>query len=64
MLAAGLVWLVAVTGCGVRPSDVIEAGDPPSGRLAPTWEASLYLVRNGRLSVVNRPGPRCPRRTR
>ncbi|MFC7586291.1 hypothetical protein ACFQYP_22990 [Nonomuraea antimicrobica] len=26
VLAAGLITLVAVTGCGVRPSDVIRVG--------------------------------------
>ncbi|MER5648708.1 hypothetical protein [Streptosporangium sp. NPDC002524] len=54
-LAAGLVSLVAVTGCGVRPSDVILAGDPPSGRVAPPTTITLYLVRNDRLSAVTRP---------
>jgi hypothetical protein len=34
VVTAGLVSLVAVAG--VRPSDVIRVGDPPSGRLAPT----------------------------
>jgi hypothetical protein len=57
VLAAGLVPLVAVAGCGVRPSDVIPAGDPPSGAVAPTWATRLYLVQNGRLSQVQRPGP-------
>ncbi|MEV0824720.1 hypothetical protein [Nonomuraea rubra] len=57
VLAAGLVSLAAVAGCGVRPSDVIEAGDPPSGRVAPTWPITLYLVQNGRLSAVKRSGP-------
>jgi len=57
MLAAGLVSLVAVAGCGVRPSGVIRAGDPPSGAVAPTTTITLYLVRNGRLNVVTRPGP-------
>ena len=55
-LAAGLVSLVAVAGCGVRPSDVIRAGDPPSGAVAPTTTITLYLVKNGRLSTVTRPG--------
>ncbi|MFE3455019.1 GerMN domain-containing protein [Nonomuraea sp. NPDC059194] len=55
VLAAGLVSLVAVAGCGVRPSDVIEAGDPPSGAVVPTTTITLYLVKNGRLSVVTRP---------
>ncbi|MEU7836656.1 MULTISPECIES: hypothetical protein [unclassified Nonomuraea] len=57
VLAAGLVSLVAVTGCGVRPSDVIRAGDPPSGPVARTPTTTLYLVKNGRLSAVTRPGP-------
>lgn len=56
VLAAGLVSLVAVAGCGVRPSDVILAGPPPSGRVAPATTTTLYLVRNGRLSAVTRPG--------
>jgi hypothetical protein len=58
VLAAGLVSLVAVAGCGVRPSDVIPAGDPPSGAVAPTTTITLYLVKNGRLSAVTRPGRR------
>jgi len=57
VLAAGLVSLVTVAGCGVRPSGVIRAGDPPSGAVAPTTTITLYLVRNGRLNVVTRPGP-------
>jgi hypothetical protein len=58
MLAAGLVSLVALAGCGVQPSDAIEAGDPPSGSVAPTTTITLYLVKNGRLSAVTRrPGP-------
>ncbi|MFC4120669.1 hypothetical protein [Nonomuraea zeae] len=55
MLAAGLVSLVAVAGCGVRPSDAISAGDPPSGGVAPTMTIILYLVKNGRVSAVTRP---------
>lgn len=58
VLAAGLVSLAAVAGCGVRPSDVIQAGDPPSGRVAPTTTITLYLVKNGRISAVARPGGR------
>ncbi|MEW9528219.1 GerMN domain-containing protein [Microbispora sp. NPDC049125] len=58
MLAAGLVSIVAVAGCGVRPSDVIPAGDPPSGRVAPATTIILYLVKNGRLSAVTRPAGR------
>ncbi|NBE96391.1 GerMN domain-containing protein [Nonomuraea sp. KC401] len=58
VLAAGLVSFVAVAGCGVRPSDVIPAGDPPSGGVAPTATITLYLVKNGRLDAVTRPRPR------
>ncbi|GAA3264632.1 GerMN domain-containing protein [Nonomuraea helvata] len=58
MLAAGLVSLVAVAGCGVRPSDAIFAGEPPSGPVASTMTITLYLVKNGRLSAVTRPGGR------
>ena len=68
VLAAGLLSLVAVAGCGVRPSGVITGGDPPSGAVAPgapglgpgspTTTITLYLVKNGRLSAVTRPGYR------
>ncbi|MBP2703852.1 hypothetical protein JOL79_08540 [Microbispora sp. RL4-1S] len=54
MLAAGLVSLVAAAGCGVRPSDAISAGAPPSGPVAPPTTITLYLVKNGRLSAVTR----------
>ena len=55
VLAASLVSLVAVAGCGVQPSDVITGDGPPSGAVEPTPTITLYLVRNGRLSVVTRP---------
>ncbi|WP_336208739.1 hypothetical protein [Nonomuraea sp. LPB2021202275-12-8] len=55
VLAAGLISLVAVAGCGVRPSDVIPAGDPPSGAVEPITTITLYLVENDRLSAVTRP---------
>ncbi|MEU4409110.1 hypothetical protein AB0F88_31745 [Streptosporangium sp. NPDC023963] len=58
MLAAGLVSLAAAAGCGVQPSDVIPAGDPPSGRVAPATTTTLYLVKNGRISAVTRPRDR------
>ncbi|MEV0349937.1 hypothetical protein AB0H88_29530 [Nonomuraea sp. NPDC050680] len=58
VLAAGLVSLVAVAGCGVRPSDAISVGAPPSGRVERTPTITLYLVKNGRLSAVTRPGGR------
>ncbi|GAA4207623.1 hypothetical protein GCM10022252_71540 [Streptosporangium oxazolinicum] len=57
VLAAGLVSLVAVAGCGVQPSDVIPVGAPPSGRVASTTTITLYLVKDGRLSAVTRPRP-------
>lgn len=56
VLAAGLVSLVAVAGCGVRPSGVITGADPPSGGVAPTTAITIYLVTNSRLSAVTRPG--------
>jgi hypothetical protein len=65
VLATGLVSLVAMAGCGVRPSGVITGGDPPSGAVEtdrpgrpgpPTTTITLYLVKNGRLSAVTRPG--------
>ncbi|MEU7860722.1 hypothetical protein [Nonomuraea sp. NPDC049141] len=55
VLAAGLVSLLAVAGCGVRPTDVITGADPPSGAVAPNTTITLYLVKNGRLSAVTRP---------
>ncbi|MEU6709876.1 hypothetical protein ABZ897_00235 [Nonomuraea sp. NPDC046802] len=62
VLAAGLVSLVAVAGCGVQPSDAIRVGDPPSGRVAPTiasaTKTTLFLVKNGRLSAVTRTSDR------
>ncbi|TDD06286.1 hypothetical protein E1292_15470 [Nonomuraea deserti] len=57
VLAAGLVSLVAVAGCGVRPSDVISAGEPPSGAVALTTTITLYLVKDGRPNAVTRPWP-------
>jgi len=56
VLAAGLVSLVAVAGCGVRPSGVIIGADPPRGVLAPSAMITIYLVTNDRLSAVARPG--------
>ncbi|MET7338543.1 hypothetical protein [Nonomuraea sp. NPDC005650] len=58
VLAAGLVSLVAAAGCGVRPTDVIRVGNPPSGRVAPTTKITLFLVKNGRLSAVTRSSDR------
>ncbi|MEU1392800.1 MULTISPECIES: hypothetical protein [unclassified Nonomuraea] len=57
-LVAALVALVVVTGCGVRPSDVISVGEPPKGSVAVTMTIVLYLVKDGRLSAVTRPSAR------
>ncbi|MEV0619441.1 hypothetical protein AB0I81_39405 [Nonomuraea sp. NPDC050404] len=58
MLAAAVVLLIAVAGCGVRPSDVIRAGDPPGGRVEARPTITLYLIKKGRLEAVTRPGGR------
>lgn len=53
----GLALLVAATaGCGVRPSGVITGIDPPSGAVEPAATITLYLVTNGQLGAVQRPG--------
>ncbi|MFS1304096.1 hypothetical protein [Streptosporangium longisporum] len=57
VLAAGLVSLALVTGCGVQPSDVIPVGGPPSGGVVPATTITLYLVKDGRLTAVTRPRP-------
>ncbi|MBB5781887.1 hypothetical protein [Nonomuraea jabiensis] len=56
VLAAGLVSLLAAGGCGVQPSEAISAGNPPSGGVARSLKIALFLVKNGRLSAVTRPG--------
>jgi hypothetical protein len=56
VLVTGLVSLVALAGCGVRPSGVITGGDPPRGAVQPNATTiTLYLVKNGQLSAVTRP---------
>ncbi|SPL88080.1 putative lipoprotein [[Actinomadura] parvosata subsp. kistnae] len=40
----------------MRPSDPISVGVPPSGGVARRTSIALYLVRDGRLSTVKRPG--------
>jgi hypothetical protein len=52
--AAAIMSLVALTSCGVRPSGVITGDDPPSGPVQAN--ITLYLVANGKLSPVTRPG--------
>ncbi|MEU6728341.1 hypothetical protein ABZ917_31935 [Nonomuraea wenchangensis] len=59
-LVVGFVALVAVAGCGVRPSGVILAGDPPSGPVQRALATTLYLVKDGRLSTVTRPDAHLP----
>ncbi|HEX3588381.1 MAG TPA: hypothetical protein VHV74_02035 [Pseudonocardiaceae bacterium] len=56
LLVAGLVSLVALTGCGVQPSGVITGSAPPSGRAAPPTAITLYLVSHDQLRAVLRPG--------
>ncbi|MCK2215591.1 hypothetical protein MF672_017615 [Actinomadura sp. ATCC 31491] len=69
LLAAftALASLAALGGCGVRPSDAIDAGRPPAVAVAtatpgappnepalPATMITLYLVKDGRLSAVTR----------
>ncbi|NJP92787.1 hypothetical protein HCN51_25575 [Nonomuraea sp. FMUSA5-5] len=57
--------LLTLTGCGVQPSDAIEAGDPPSGAVEPSIAITLYFVRDDKLTAVTRPagGPLFPQDT-
>ncbi|GAB2942674.1 hypothetical protein ACFMQL_35265 [Nonomuraea fastidiosa] len=63
-MSAGRAWralvgvglaLVVVAGCGVRPSDVIPVGPPPSGPVASARATAIYLIKDGRLHPVPRP---------
>jgi len=71
VLAAGalVAAVLVVAGCGVRPSGVITGGPGPSGRVVPEGSdtpalvtpavaATVYLVQDGRLVAVPRPGER------
>ncbi|WP_242901770.1 hypothetical protein [Actinomadura terrae] len=55
-LAAAPLAGVLVSGCGVRPTGILSAGDPPvaAGSQAPA--ITVYLVQGGRLKAVVRPG--------
>ncbi|GAA2208104.1 hypothetical protein GCM10009850_035620 [Nonomuraea monospora] len=53
-IALTLVALVALAGCGVRPTGVIPGGDPPSGLVAPSARVTIFLVKDDRLSAVTR----------
>jgi hypothetical protein len=44
-------------GCGVQPSGVIRGASPPSGAVLPDRAVALYLVADGQLTPVRRPGP-------
>ncbi|WP_243794363.1 hypothetical protein [Saccharopolyspora gloriosae] len=50
------VALVLLAGCGVRSSGVIVGSSPPSGLAAPDEATTLYLLSEGRLVPVPRPG--------
>ncbi|TDD34876.1 hypothetical protein E1287_15495 [Actinomadura sp. KC06] len=53
--ALALAALLALTGCGIRPTGVIDAGKPPSAEgYAAT--ITLYLTHGGKLRPVTRPG--------
>ncbi|MEV5571246.1 hypothetical protein AB0L06_14445 [Spirillospora sp. NPDC052269] len=47
--------LLAPTGCGVRPTGPVGAGDNPRATAQPN-PVALYLARDGRLVRVSRPG--------
>lgn len=53
------LWAVAacaaLAGCGIRPTGIIGAGEPPSAQAHPAT-ITVYLVRDGRLVPVTRPG--------
>ncbi|GGX82786.1 hypothetical protein [Streptomyces fructofermentans] len=42
-LLVGLAAAITLTGCGVPPSDVIQAGEPAGGMLAPDPRASAFV---------------------
>lgn len=48
---AVIATLLVTTGCGVRPTGVISAGDPAVARQA-VPQATIYLVRQDRLAPV------------
>ncbi|MFI0482161.1 hypothetical protein [Actinomadura sp. 9N215] len=50
-----LAALLAVAGCGIRPTGIIDAGEAPAANGAAA-EISVYLVRDGKLRRVTRPG--------
>ncbi|MFC5182061.1 hypothetical protein [Actinomadura harenae] len=52
---AGLAAVLAPTGCGVRATGPVGAGDLPRLTAQPN-QVAVYLVRNGKLERVPRPG--------
>ncbi|TDD82246.1 hypothetical protein E1293_16930 [Actinomadura darangshiensis] len=53
-LAAAAAY-AALAGCGIRPTGIIGAGEPPAAQ-AQSATITVYLVRDGRLQAVTRPG--------
>ncbi|RKS74751.1 hypothetical protein BZB76_3270 [Actinomadura pelletieri DSM 43383] len=50
-----LAVVLTASGCGIRPTGIVDAGDPPFARgYADT--ITIYLVRGGMLRPVTRPG--------
>ncbi|RFS85522.1 hypothetical protein D0T12_10855 [Actinomadura spongiicola] len=50
-----LAAVLAASGCGIRPTGIVDAGNPPFARgYADT--ITVYLVRGGMLRPVTRPG--------
>ncbi|WP_131732719.1 hypothetical protein [Actinomadura formosensis] len=53
--AAVATAVLATAGCGVRPTGIISAGDPPDAH-GNAAAMTVYLVQGGRLEAVTRPG--------
>lgn len=54
-LPAALAVVAAVSGCGVRSTDAVRYGDLPRVTAQPN-QVAVYLVKNGMLVRVSRPG--------
>ncbi|GAA2425360.1 hypothetical protein GCM10010191_42070 [Actinomadura vinacea] len=53
--ACATVLAFGAAGCGVRPTGVVRAGPAPRAAADPSNNV-IYLIRNGKLSPVARPG--------
>jgi hypothetical protein len=53
--AAILAMTTGPAGCGIQPTGIVSAGDPPFAA-APNTNNLLYFVRDGKLTPVVRPG--------